>query len=512
VTSIDDELRALRAERDLYARLLELSGHSKAESFLDEALALVTEIAGARCGYVALGASSSDPAIAMARGFSQDEIGAIRARLSQGIIAEALRTGRTIATASAMEDPRFAGNASVRAAKIEAVLCAPIGGDEKLGVLYLQGRERPGPFGERERALAELFARHVAPIAQRILDAGEREKSEDHTASWRERLKVDGLAGTSRAMAQLFQRLSVAAMVDVTVLVTGESGTGKTEVARALHGTSSRASRAFVEINCAAIPETLFESELFGAEKGAHSTATRRVTGKVDAAQGGTLFLDEIAELPLTVQAKLLQFLQSRTYFRLGSSEPLTADVRLVAATNADLMEMVRAKKFREDLYYRLEVFSIRVPSLRERPEDVAPLSEFLLKGLSRSMGRPLELTWAARSALSRAEWPGNVRQLSSTLQRAAAFAVSAGVESIDVEHLFQDEGARRTAGGAVAGAVAGEIEPWDEATRRFQREHLARALDACKWNITEAARKLGLARSHLYELLRAHGLSRVRS
>lgn len=512
MSAVDDELRALRAERDLYARLLELGGHSRADTFLDEALALVTEIAGARCGYVALGARSSEPELEMTRGFSQDEIGAIRARLSQGIIAEALRTGRTIATASAMEDPRFAGNASVRAAKIEAVVCAPIGGDEKLGVLYLQGRERPGPFGERERALAELFARHVAPIAQRMLDAVTREKREDHTASWRERLKVEGLAGTSRAMAQLFQRLSVAAMVDVTVLVTGDSGTGKTEVARALHASSSRASRPFVELNCAAIPETLFESELFGAEKGAHSTATRRLAGKVDAAQGGTLFLDEVAELPLTVQAKLLQFLQSRTYFRLGSSEPLTADIRLVAATNADLAEMVRAKRFREDLYYRLEVFTIRVPSLRERPEDVPALSEHVLRLLSRSMGKPLELTWAGRAALLRAEWPGNVRQLSSTLQRAAAFAVGAGVDAIDVEHLFQDDRVGAAAARADTVPTAGEIEPWDEATRRFQREHLSRALDASKWNITEAARKLGLARSHLYELLRAHGLSRART
>lgn len=517
VPKSEDELRALIAERDLYARLLELSGHSRAESFLDEALSLVAETCGARNGYLALGASGPtlEPVIAMSRGFSQDEVSTLRARLSHGIIAEALRTGRTIATASAMDDPRFASNASVRASKIEAVLCAPIGGDAKVGVLYLQGRDRAGPFSERDRAMAELFARHVAASAQRLLEARSERDRVDHTTEYRAKLQVESLAGTSRAMAAMLQRMSVAALVDVTVLVTGESGTGKTEVARALHASSPRAAKAFVEVNCAAIPEALFESELFGAEKGAHSTATRRINGKVDAAQGGTLFLDEVAELPLTVQAKLLQFLQSRTYFRLGSTEALNADVRLIAATNADLQEMVRAKRFREDLFYRLEVFSIRVPSLRERPEDVSALCDHGLASVSRAMGRTLALSWAARAALVRSEWPGNVRQLSSALQRAAAFALGDGKDTIDVQHLFADRAPASTASApAVASATdsSPSIEPWEEATRRFQRELLARTLDATKWNITETARRLGLARSHLYELLRAHGLSRSRS
>lgn len=509
MSSADDELRALRAERDLYARLLELSGHSQAESFLDEALALVAELCGARNGYLALGADDRGaPTIAMSRGFSQDELRSVAERLSRGIIAEALRTGRTIATASAMEDPRFAGNASVQAAKIEAVLCAPIGAG--VGVLYLQGRDRAGPFVERDRAMAELFARHVSATAQRLLDGRRRERREDMTAGHRAKMKLESLAGTSRPMAEMFQRMHVASMVDVTVLVTGESGTGKTEVARALHASSPRASQPFVELNCATIPETLFESELFGADKGAHSTATRRIAGKVDSARGGTLFLDEVAEIPLTVQAKLLQFLQSKSYFRLGSTEAQTADVRLIAATNADLAEMVRSKRFREDLFYRLEVFTIRVPSLRERSEDVGALADHALGSIGRSMGRALSLTWAARVALERSEWPGNVRQLYHALQRAAVFALGDGTDTIDARHLFSD---RPSAVAPTAARTSEpEIEPWDEATRRFQRELLARALDATQWNITETARRLGLARSHLYELLRAHGLSRAKA
>jgi Nif-specific regulatory protein len=508
-----ETLESVRAERDLYARLLALGGHSDAGPFLDEALALVTETVGARSGYLALGdEGAARPVLAMTRGIDAQEVSSIRERMSRGIIGESLRTGQTVATASAMEDPRFAGNASVRAGRIDAVLCAPIGGDARLGVLYLQGRDRPGPFGARERALAELFARQVAPTAHRmLLQAREDAAREDPTAPWRARLKLGSIAGRSRAMAELFQRLAAAAMVDVTVLLTGESGTGKTELARALHASSPRASGPFVALNCAAIPEALFESELFGADKGAHSTATRRIAGKVEAAAGGTLFLDEVAELPATAQAKLLQFLQSRTFFRLGATEEVTADVRLVAATNADLGELVKGRQFREDLYYRLEVFPLRVPSLRERVEDVEPLCEHLLGGMSRATGRPLGLTWAARVALTRAEWPGNVRQLASALQRAAAFAVSEGRDAIDVEHLF-GAGTPKVASRTPEGPPSNEeIPPWEEATRRFHRDLLTRTLEATRWNVTDASRRLGLARSHLYELLRAHGLSRSR-
>src|SRR6185369_465378 len=171
--------------------------------------------------------------------------------------------------------------------------------------------------------------------------------------------------------------------------------TGKTALARALHESSPRARGPFVELNCAALPEALFESELFGAEKGAHSTATRRIEGKVDAAKGGTLFLDEVGEIPLAVQSKLLMFLQSRRYYRLGGSAAIDADVRVVAATNANLEELVQKKRFREDLYYRLNVLEVRVPPLRDRPEDVAPIADAFVRALGKAHARPLPLSRA---------------------------------------------------------------------------------------------------------------------
>jgi Nif-specific regulatory protein len=256
-------------------------------------------------------------------------------------------------------------------------------------------------------------------------------------------------------------------------------------------------------VNCAAIPEALFESELFGAEKGAHSTATRRIEGKIDAARGGTLFLDEVGEMPLAAQPKLLTFLQGRRYWRLGGSEALEADVRVVAATNRDLEELVRARTFREDLYWRLNVLNVHVPPLRERREDVAPIAAALAERLGRAHGREIPLSRAARAALGEAEWPGNVRALENALARGWAAAFSESAPEIEARHVFPERAA------AGSGDAAAEAETFQEATRRFQRGLLRETLEACDWNVSEAARRLELSRSHLNELLRAHGLVR---
>jgi Nif-specific regulatory protein len=499
----DPDLDPLRAERDLYRQLLDLGAHDDLAPFLDDALALVVGITSAHKGYLALhraGARAGEPGFWIAHGCSSQDIDAIRAEISTGIVAEALATGRTVATASAVEDPRFCANQSVQAGRIQAVLCAPVGGRAALGVLYLQGRAGPGPFSPRDVQLAELFALHIAPHAERLLRRDAASRGMDHTTDARARLRAEGIVGTSRALAEALRQVVVAAPVDVTVLLLGESGTGKTEFARVLHHSSRRARGPFVEINCATLPEPLFEGELFGALPGAHSTATRKIPGKIAAAQGGTLFLDEVAEIPLASQAKLLQFLQSRRYYPLGADAPVEADVRIVAATNADLEQAVRERRFREDLYYRLNVLTVRVPPLRERSEDIPLLADHLADLASRAFGQRLTLSWAARAALAHAEWPGNVRQLAAAIQRGAAFALGEQSEVIEPRHLFPGASAEPEA-----------ALTWQEATRRFQRRLLQETLDACQGNVSEAARRLDLARSHLHELLRAHGLSRAK-
>jgi transcriptional regulator with GAF, ATPase, and Fis domain len=493
------EIERLRLERDLYRRLLELGERMDVTPFLEDALGLFFEVAGAHRGYLELHGG-----VRIARGFSDAEVADVRRQISTGIIAEAIATGRTISTASALEDPRFRDQTSVQAQKIRAVLCAPVG-TPPLGVLYLQGRNGPGPFTEDDRAHIEFFARHVAPIADRLLCRTEDLQRRDHTSELRQKLSVDHIAGTSAALAGAFKQVLVAAPVDVAVLICGETGTGKTAIARALHEASPRSKGPFVDVNCAAVPESLFESELFGAEKGAHSTATRRVEGKIDAARRGTLLLDEVGEMPLSVQAKLLTFLQSKRYYRLGGTVPIEADVRVVAATNAHLPTLVAEKRFREDLFYRLDVLTITVPPLRERIGDVGAIAEGILARVGQAHGTLLGLSRGARVALEEAEWPGNVRQLENVLQRGYAIALSDGALAVEARHLFPARA------GETREEEPGKLESYQDATRAFQARFLREALEACEFNVSETARRIGVARSHLNDLIRAHGLSRTR-
>jgi Nif-specific regulatory protein len=283
--------------------------------------------------------------------------------------------------------------------------------------------------------------------------------------------------------------------------MTAESGRGKTKLAGAVHHSSARAGRAFIELNCAALPDDLFESELFGAVPGGHSTATKRIPGKIEAADGGTLFLDEIGELSVRAQAKLLQVLQSGSYFPLGSASPRKADIRVIAATNADLASAVAARTFREDLYYRLNVYPIRVPSLSERRSDIGALAQYFSEQACQQNGiRPLRVSEGALMALQYRDWPGNVRELAHAVQAAALRAQSEGCTEIERRHL-------------VSGAqVAAEIDPrpnFHEATRRFQASLLRDALTRENWNVAATARTLGLTRAHLYNLLAAYDNAR---
>jgi transcriptional regulator with GAF, ATPase, and Fis domain len=256
---------------------------------------------------------------------------------------------------------------------------------------------------------------------------------------------LPGMLGSSRAIQHLYRLARMVAPRDTTVLITGETGTGKELVAQAIHKLSPRAMNPFVVVNCAAIPEALFEAELFGHARGAFTGAVQSRVGRIHAAQGGTLFLDEIGELPLSMQAKLLRFLQNGEVQRLGSSEICHVDVRVVCATNVNLLEHVQAKLFRPDLYYRLAIFPLAIPPLRERSSDISVLSAYFLARLSAENSLPCKyLTGAALSLLQRAHWEGNVRQLQHAIERA--FILSGEETALSVEHLqhFGDSGQLR--------------------------------------------------------------------
>jgi transcriptional regulator with GAF, ATPase, and Fis domain len=244
-----------------------------------------------------------------------------------------------------------------------------------------------------------------------------------------------GMVGRSAAIRKTYELAKMVAGRDTTVLVTGETGTGKEVVAQAIHQLSARSKHAFVAVNCAAIPEALLEAELFGHVRGAFTGAVQSRLGRIHVAQGGTLFLDEVGELPLSMQAKLLRFLQNGEVQRLGSSDVYRVDVRVICATNVPLLEQVQAKQFRQDLYYRLAVFPIELPPLRERTGDVAELAEHFLKGFCEEAGFPLKrLTPAALGALEQKKWPGNVRELQHVLERG--FILSGNSREICAQHV----------------------------------------------------------------------------
>jgi len=499
------ELERARRENQLLTRLLALADATDVGALLKEALPIIVQAAGATIGYLEihdLGADGDGPDWYIAHGVPAAEMDDLRKVVSRGIIVHAMATEKTIDTPAALLDPRFSERPSVQVGRIEAVLCVPVGAGPACGALYLQGDEEAGPFDGHARRAAETFALQISRQVNRILAQAPSGPVEDPTAIWRARVHANPIVGRSRAVANLLQEIAQVSALDVGVLLTGESGTGKSLVARVIHDNSKRKSEAFVQLNCGAIPEGLVESELFGAVAGAHSTASKRMLGKVAAAERGTLFLDEIAELQPSAQAKLLHLLQSREYFPLGSDRPERANIRVIAATNTDLQERMEEGRFREDLFYRLHVLPVRTPSLAERPEDIDDLARHFASLASETHGLPrFDFSPKAMEALCYAEWPGNIRQLGHCVEAAVVRAVGCGDRRIELRHVFPER--------ASDDGDPDRSPTFQEATRSFQSNLLARTLAETGWNVSETSRRLELARSHVYSLIRAFGIER---
>ena len=313
---------------------------------------------------------------------------------------------------------------------------------------------------------------------------------------------VEGLVGRSPAMQKVIERLRTVAPTDATVLIEGESGTGKERVALALHSLSARKDGPFVAISCAALPETLLEAELFGHEKGAFTDAHREKRGRFELADGGTLFLDDIDDMPRSVQVKLLRVLQERTFERVGAERSRKVDIRVVAATKVPLRDEVRAGRFREDLFYRIQVVPIVLPPLRERTGDVALLTEALVRRhfVPRHEGdEPPRVSQATLQAMERYPWPGNVRELENAIQRALALRGESA--ELDREHLLPLDPRWRG-----ATEVAGEVRPLRDVLREAEAAHIRTALERCGGHRSQTAELLGISRKVLWEKLKELG------
>ncbi|MGN6110135.1 MAG: sigma-54-dependent Fis family transcriptional regulator [Kofleriaceae bacterium] len=436
------------------------------------------------------------------------ELAELRVPPGHGVVGHVAATGEIVNSRDAQADPRWAEDIAQRIGyRTTSMLTAPIVRRGQIrGVLQVLNK-REGGFSARD----EDFVRVLAEQIGRALDYTTL-RGEDAQRGLTLRGRFNHVIGTSRAMAAVYEMIVRAAQTDATVLLHGETGTGKGLLARAIHVNSARRDSPFVYVDCTTLPAALVESELFGHERGAYTGADSRVIGKVEAAAGGTLFLDEIGELPLALQGKLLRFVQERRFERVGGRETLEADVRLVAATNRDLAAMSAAGQFRSDLYFRLRVVEIEIPALRARGDaDIVELATHFVDQFARKHRKgALRLAESAHPALAAYPWPGNVRELENAIERAVVLSQG---DAITVRDLALEP--RRVVATAPGDSLLGlpvqpaasagdEIQlPPDLSLEEAERRYARAILDRCDGNQSAAARALGISRNKLARLLR---------
>ncbi len=429
------------------------------------------------------------------------EGGSLRLPEKTGIVGEVLQTGKSVRVDDAYAEPRFSQKVDKASGyKTRNLMCVPmIGGDRQtLGVFEVINKLDGSFTADDEELLLDLSAQVTAALQ----NTRERESLlRSHKQLTEQVTKGVSIIGESPAISALRSTVKRLAGTDLPVLILGESGTGKEVVAQALHYQGTRAAHPFIAVNCAALAESLLESELFGHEKGAFTDARDMRRGQFETAEGGTIFLDEIGDMSLGGQAKLLRVLEQKVITRVGGSLAIPINVRVLAATNAKLAEAVRAKKFREDLYFRLNVVTLDLPPLRDRPDDVIPLAEHFLGTFAVQSRRPkLNLSADAKRRLQSHGWPGNVRELRNLMERVAFLAPNDKIEVDDLAFILSPEKETFT--------EPSENQGLTDATNFFQQEYIRRAIRRMRGNMSEAAKLLGLHRSNLYRKMRQLGMS----
>ena len=417
-------------------------------------------------------------------------------RLGEGITGHVAETGRSHIIPDLRKDPRFLNRTGMHKYTSQvAFICVPIfNRDEVIGTLSIDRPVNESADLEKDAAILEIVAGITADAAAECLELHEERNSLlEENRKLRSLLSGNPgkLVGNSREMQQIYQQVRQVAPSDATVLIRGASGTGKELLARAIVELSGRRDKPFIALNCAALPENLVESELFGHEKGAFTGAVTRRIGRAEAADGGTLFLDEIGDLSVMTQVKLLRFLQEKTFSRVGSNEELHSDVRFIAATSRNLEELMEKKLFREDLYYRLNIFPIMMPDLAARQGDIILLAEHFIEKMNLKYGKQVsKLTPSAVSMLNNYRWPGNVRELENCMERAVLTSQDGCIHSYNLPPSLQPQGGEW----ALPDAEAGGRAKIDVMLDNYERELLTQAIRHCNGNLSEAGRELGIS------------------
>ncbi len=501
--SISIEHSELSSRVEQLQTLLELAadwqrGHDLAELLNHMAQAAARVLRGDRASIFLWDKSQSQLVGHPALGVEGDPL---RIRDDQGVAGEVLKSGQPQRWDSS-GDPE-AINAQVGQKlgyATRSLVAVPLLGrrNRPLGVFEVLNH-RSGQFSEDDEAFLTELSRHASAAVENTQQIASLVQTRDRLVkSASDTLQ---LAGDCPQVGALRDTIARVAPTELAVLILGENGTGKEVVARSLHLQSNRSDQSFVAVNCAAIAETLLESELFGHEKGAFTDAVSDRAGKFELASGGTLLLDEIGEMSLGGQAKLLRVLEDKVVVRVGGSKPIQTDVRVIAATNQDLVKLVREKRFREDLYFRLNVVTLQLPPLRERGEDVIVLAEFFLEQFGHQIGRPPpKLSDSARRRLLAHSWPGNVRELRNLMERVSYLTSGPNVEETELAFVLSP------ASSGDVSRVPSNMSLAD-ATSVFQRQYIQRHVEAAEGNLARAAKQLAMHRSNLYRKMNQLGM-----
>ncbi len=467
--SVDELLEAMLDD------VIELTNADKGFLLLVEGAASDAEGSGAK-------SDSTDKRLSVraSRNVRKEAITNAQGRISDSIVQKVIEQARPLIVSDALADTNFGQSESVIAMKLSSVMCAPLlSQGEVIGALYVGNDKVKHLFDRTQLELLSIFASQASLILQNAMLLNALRADKAKLVAELQDKKFGEIIGVCPGMLEVFRKLQKVAGTDISVLITGETGTGKELIAKELHRRSQRADGPFIAINCGAIPENLIESELFGHVKGAFTGAIMNKPGKFQQADKGTLFLDEIGELPLNLQVKLLRALQERVVFRVGDSKPEKCDIRVVAATNRNLEEEIRAGRFREDLYYRLNVVPLWLPPLRDRGDDVLIIAKVLLSKYADELGSHVRgFSPAALAAIKKHAWPGNIRQLENLIKKALVLCDQTLLAPEDL-----DLGANAEA----------PILPLEKAKEEFQRRYVLEVLERNNGNRTQTARDLGV-------------------
>jgi len=494
----DTQVRVTQQQLAGFRKLYEFSEKmmttTDIDPLLEAMLDAVIEVTGAEKGLILLSedafASRGDaPAdgtaprkdrVRAARNVKREAIADATGVISDSIVRKVVETGRPVIVSDALTDAQFKASESVLALRLSSVMCAPLASQGQVkGVLYVGNDRVKGLFDKNQLDVLSIFAAQASLILENAMLLNALRADKEKLVAELKDKRFGEIIGSCPSMLEVFRKLQKVATTDISVLITGETGTGKELIARELHRRSNRASGPFIVINCGAIPENLIESELFGHVRGAFTGAVASRGGKFQAANGGTLFLDEVGELPLNLQVKLLRALQERVVFRVGDSKAEKVDIRVVAATNRVLEDDIRAGRFREDLYYRLNVVNIYLPPLRERGDDVLIIARALLSQHAEEFGSRVHgMTPQALAAIKKNPWPGNIRQLENRIKKALVLCDKSLVTPEDLD-LGRD--------------AESLILPLEKAKEEFQRKYVLEILERNNGNRTQTARDLGV-------------------